>query len=72
MDVNGFDLSCDSMGKGDVSKQGHLHVYLDDVLVNYYCTPDIRTLSIGQLVSCSGHYPPCTNLLASARIALDR
>lgn len=40
-DVNGFDLSCDGLGKNDRSGQGHLHVYLDDVLVNYYCTQAI-------------------------------
>lgn len=40
-DVNGFDLSCDGLGKNDRSGEGHLHVYLDDVLVNYYCTQTI-------------------------------
>ena len=40
-DVNGFDLSCDGLGKNDRTGQGHLHVYLDDVLVNYFCTQAI-------------------------------
>jgi hypothetical protein len=42
VDTNGFDLSLAGMGKGDVAGQGHLHVYLDDVLVNYYATPNIN------------------------------
>jgi hypothetical protein len=42
VDTNGFDLSTAGMGKGDVAGQGHLHVYLDDVLVNYYATPRIN------------------------------
>src|SRR5688572_1768837 len=42
VDTNGFDLSTAGMGKGDVAGQGHLHVYLDDVLVNYYATPNIN------------------------------
>lgn len=42
VDTNGFDLSTTGMGKGDVAGQGHLHVYLDDVLVNYYATPQIN------------------------------
>ena len=41
VDTNGFDLSTADMGKGDRAGQGHLHVYLDDVLVNYYGTPQI-------------------------------
>ena len=45
VDVNGFALACDRMGKGDASNQGHLHVYLDDVLVNYFCTPQF-TISL--------------------------
>jgi hypothetical protein len=42
VDTNGFALSTAGMGKGDVAGQGHLHVYLDDVLVNYYSTPNIN------------------------------
>jgi hypothetical protein len=42
IDTNGFDLSLAGMGKGDTAGQGHLHVYLDDVLVNYYATPRIN------------------------------
>ena len=42
VDTNGFDLSTAGMGKGDAAGQGHLHVYLDDVLVNYYATPRIN------------------------------
>jgi hypothetical protein len=42
VDTNGFDLSLAGMGKGDVAGQGHLHVYLDGVLVNYYATPKIN------------------------------
>ena len=42
VDTNGFDLSTADMGKGDAAGEGHLHVYLDDVLVNYYATPRIN------------------------------
>lgn len=42
VDTNGFELSTNGMGKGDVAGQGHLHVYLDDVLVNYFATPRIN------------------------------
>ena len=42
VDTNGFELSTAGMGKGDLSGRGHLHVYLDDVLVNYYSTPRIN------------------------------
>ena len=42
VDTNGFDLSTANMGKGDRAGQGHLHVYLDDVLVNYFGTPQIN------------------------------
>jgi hypothetical protein len=41
VDTNGFDLSIADMGKGDTAGEGHLHVYLDDVLVNYFATPNI-------------------------------